>query len=150
MTRDTIYGDWGCSVFDTISKEKIGSFCADAGLVSVFHLTDVLKYNPEYNDHIEAPHCVALIENFKGTVQFVVKSTLSKAGLADRDLSTHKLRHTAATLMYQHGNVDVLSIKEILGHENLNTTQIYTHVMPEKLKETVSLHHPLSNTKGKK
>ena len=61
-------------------------------------------------------------------------AAVEKAGLADRALSTHKLRHTAATLMYQHGNVDVLAIKEILGHENLNTTQIYTHIVDEQLK----------------
>ncbi|MBR2875673.1 MAG: tyrosine-type recombinase/integrase, partial [Clostridia bacterium] len=81
------------------------------------------------------------------TVQFIVKSTLEKAGLADRDLSTHKLRHTAATLMYQHGNVDVLSIKEILGHENLNTTQIYTHIVDEQLKNAAEAN-PLSNVKA--
>ena len=81
------------------------------------------------------------------TVQYVVKSTLEKAGLADRALSTHKLRHTAATLMYQHGNVDVLSIKEILGHENLNTTQIYTHIVDEQLKNAAE-SNPLSNIKA--
>ncbi len=81
------------------------------------------------------------------TVQYVVKTTLEKAGLADRDLSTHKLRHTAATLMYQHGNVDVLSIKEILGHENLNTTQIYTHIIDEQLKNAAEAN-PLSNVKA--
>ena len=48
--------------------------------------------------------------------------------------SVHKLRHTAATLMYQTGNVDVLELKEILGHENLNTTQIYTHIENTELK----------------
>jgi site-specific recombinase XerD len=72
---------------------------------------------------------------------------LEKAGLADRALSTHKLRHTAATLMYQHGNVDVLSIKEILGHENLNTTQIYTHIVDEQLKNAAE-SNPLSNIKA--
>ena len=81
------------------------------------------------------------------TVQFIVKSTLEKAGLADRALSTHKLRHTAATLMYQHGNVDVLAIKEILGHENLNTTQIYTHIVDEQLKNAAE-SNPLSNIKA--
>jgi site-specific recombinase XerD len=81
------------------------------------------------------------------TVQYVVKSTLEKAGLADRALSTHKLRHTAATLMYQHGNVDVLAIKEILGHENLNTTQIYTHIVDEQLKNAAE-SNPLSNVKA--
>lgn len=81
------------------------------------------------------------------TVQYIVKSALEKAGLGDRDLSTHKLRHTAATLMYQHGNVDVLAIKEILGHESLSTTQIYTHIMDEQLKNAAEAN-PLSNVKA--
>ena len=83
------------------------------------------------------------------TVQYIVKSTLEKAGLEGRELSTHKLRHTAATLMYQHGNVDVLAIKEILGHESLSTTQIYTHIMDEQLKNAAA-SNPLSNIKAPK
>ncbi len=83
------------------------------------------------------------------TVQYIVKSTLEKAGLQDRDLSTHKLRHTAATLMYQHGNVDLLSIKEMLGHESLSTTQIYTHIMDEQLQKAAAAN-PLSTVKAPK
>lgn len=83
------------------------------------------------------------------TVQFIVKSTLEKAGLSDRELSTHKLRHTAATLMYQYGDVDVLAIKEILGHESLSTTQIYTHVVNEQLQKAAAAN-PLSNVKAPK
>ncbi len=83
------------------------------------------------------------------TVQHIVKHTLSKAGLAERDLSTHKLRHTAATLMYQYGDVDVLAIKEILGHESLSTTQIYTHVLDEQLKNAAAAN-PLSGIKAPK
>lgn len=81
------------------------------------------------------------------TVQYIVKNALEKAGLGDRHLSTHKLRHTAATLMYQHGNVDVLAIKEILGHESLSTTQIYTHIMDEQLKNAAA-SNPLSGVKA--
>ena len=83
------------------------------------------------------------------TVQYIVKSTLEKAGLGDRNLSTHKLRHTAATLMYQYGDVDVLAIKEILGHESLSTTQIYTHIMDEQLKQAAA-SNPLSSVKAPK
>lgn len=83
------------------------------------------------------------------TVQYIVKNTLEKAGLKDRDLSTHKLRHTAATLMYQHGNVDVLAIKEMLGHESLSTTQIYTHIMDEQLQKAAEAN-PLSSVKAPK
>lgn len=81
------------------------------------------------------------------TVQYIVKTTLEKAGLGDRDLSTHKLRHTAATLMYQYGDVDVLAIKEILGHESLSTTQIYTHILDEQLKNAAA-SNPLSAIKA--
>lgn len=82
------------------------------------------------------------------TVQHLVYSYLNKAGLGDRGLSVHKLRHTAATLMYQHGNVDVLLLKEILGHENLGTTEIYTHISDEAARRAVE-SNPLSNEKSK-
>lgn len=78
------------------------------------------------------------------TVQHLVDVYLDKAGLGGMGFSVHKLRHTAATLMYQTGEVDVLELKEILGHENLNTTQIYTHLQDEKLKKAVS-SNPLSD-----
>ena len=63
--------------------------------------------------------------------------------------STHKLRHTAATLMYQHGNVDIRVLKDILGHANLGTTQIYTHVSDRQIKKAVD-SNPLSTVKSKK
>ena len=71
------------------------------------------------------------------TVQHIVYSNLDKAGLGDRGLSVHKLRHTAATLMYQHGDVDLLLLKEILGHENLGTTEIYTHISSDATKKAI-------------
>lgn len=74
------------------------------------------------------------------SVQSIVENALDKSGLANLGYSTHKLRHTAATLMYQHGDVDVLLLKEILGHENLSTTQIYTHVADEQLREAINLN----------
>ncbi len=80
------------------------------------------------------------------TVQHMVYAYLEKCGLGNRGLSVHKLRHTAATLMYQHGNVDVLVLKEILGHENLGTTEIYTHIVDEQLKKA-SDSNPLASVK---
>jgi site-specific recombinase XerD len=65
------------------------------------------------------------------TVQWIVYKYLDRAGLGGRGFSAHKLRHTAATLMYRNGHVDVRVLKDILGHEQLNTTQIYTHVSDE-------------------
>lgn len=73
MTRDTLYGDWSCTTFNTDTGEPIGEFCADAGLVSVFDLSEVLAYNPDFDYHIQRKWTTTLIENFKGTVQFVVK-----------------------------------------------------------------------------
>ena len=82
------------------------------------------------------------------TVQHIVKTYLEKAGLGDRGLSTHKLRHTAATLMYQHGNVDIRVLKDILGHANLGTTQIYTHISDKQVKKAID-SNPLANIKQK-
>lgn len=82
------------------------------------------------------------------TVQHIVYSNLDKAGLGDRGLSVHKLRHTAATLMYQHGKVDLLLLKEILGHENLGTTEIYTHITNDAAKKAIE-SNPLSKEKPK-
>ncbi len=83
------------------------------------------------------------------TVQHIVKTYLQKSGLGNMGYSTHKLRHTAATLMYQHGNVDIRVLKDILGHANLGTTQIYTHVSDTQIKQAVDAN-PLANIKDKK
>lgn len=80
------------------------------------------------------------------TVEMMVNKYIDMAGLGGRGLSVHKLRHTAATLMYQHGNVDVLVLKEILGHENLGTTEIYTHIQSDASKNAVD-SNPLANNK---
>ena len=82
------------------------------------------------------------------TVQWMVYKYLEIAGLGDRHLSVHKLRHTAATLMYQQGGVDVRVLKDILGHEQLNTTQIYTHVSSSDMEEAMA-HNPLSKVTRK-
>ncbi len=70
-------------------------------------------------------------------IHYVVKGYLKQIPGAE-ELSTHKLRHTAATLMYQQGGVDVLVLKEILGHKNLGTTQIYTHLSNEQLEKAAA------------
>ena len=80
------------------------------------------------------------------TVQWVVNKYLTAAGLGYKQLSVHKLRHTAATLMYQSGAADVLALKEILGHEQLSTTQIYTHIGNDALQKAAE-NHPLANKK---
>ena len=83
------------------------------------------------------------------TVQWMVQKYLKMTGLGSKGLSVHKLRHTAATLMYQSGKVDIRVLKDILGHEQLNTTQIYTHVVDRNLEEAVE-NNPLSDVILKK
>ncbi len=82
------------------------------------------------------------------TVQWLVYKYLERAGLDYKHYSTHKLRHTAATLMYQTGKVDVRVLKEILGHEQLNTTQIYTHVSNQGMQDAID-NNPLANIKSR-
>ncbi len=82
------------------------------------------------------------------TVQALVYKYLEKIGLDSQGYSCHKLRHTAATLMYQHGNVDIRVLKEILGHENLGTTEIYTHLNTQQM-ENAANSTPLSKIKPK-
>lgn len=81
-------------------------------------------------------------------VQVTVQKYLKLAGLESKHYSVHKLRHTAATLMYQSGQVDIRVLKDILGHEQLNTTQIYTHVSNRSMEEAMRFN-PLSGEKPK-
>lgn len=80
----------------------------------------------------------------KRTVELLVKKHITNAGFTNAKYTPHKLRHTAATLMYKHGNVDIRSLQNILGHESISTTQIYTHVDEEQLRDAVNAN-PLSN-----
>ena len=82
------------------------------------------------------------------TVQWIVYKYLNLAGLGSKGLSVHKLRHTAATLMFQSGKVDIRVLKDILGHEQLNTTQIYAHVLDRNLEVAVD-NNPLASIKFK-
>lgn len=81
-------------------------------------------------------------------VQQIVDNALRDSNLDNQGYSTHKLRHTAATLMYQHGNVDTLILKEILGHKSISTTEIYTHISNESVKEAMDAS-PLANIRSK-
>ena len=75
--------------------------------------------------------------NSNRMVQYIVERELMKAGLDTSKYSTHKLRHTAATLMYQYGHVDIRALQELLGHESIATTEIYTHVSNEQVRNAV-------------
>lgn len=79
----------------------------------------------------------------KRRVQQIVEENLKRAGLSNLGISTHKLRHTAATLMYQYGNVDPLVLRDVLGHKSIATTEIYTHLSDKNLREAANAN-PLS------
>jgi integrase/recombinase XerD len=80
----------------------------------------------------------------KETVQHIVKKYIKASGLDPERYSTHKLRHTAATLMYKYGHVDIRALQELLGHESIATTEIYTHLDKQQLKDAVD-SNPLAD-----
>ena len=80
-------------------------------------------------------------------VEQLVTGAMKAAGL--KGFSTHKLRHTAATLMYQTGNVDILTLKQLLGHSNVGTTQIYTHLQEFQVRAAIE-QNPLGVVSKKK
>jgi len=130
------------------NKERI-IYLNDACVSAV---NDYLKVRP--TDGLTADRNALFISAHKKRmsprmVQTLVYKYLEKIGLDAQGYSCHKLRHTAATLMYQHGNVDVLVLQDILGHANLGTTQIYTH-LNTKQKEDAAKANPLAKIKKNK
>lgn len=85
----------------------------------------------------------------KRRVQQIVENTIKNAELDGKGFTTHKLRHTAATLMYQYGGADILTLKELLGHSSISTTEIYTHLDSEQVRSAVE-ENPLANVDFKK
>jgi site-specific recombinase XerD len=81
-------------------------------------------------------------------VEQIVENALAACKLDGRELSVHKLRHTAATLMYNHGGADANVLKEILGHKSVSTTEIYTHISPDQIFAAMD-NNPLANIKHK-
>ncbi|HCC02724.1 MAG TPA: recombinase XerC, partial [Ruminococcaceae bacterium] len=99
-------------------------------------------------DHLKDRYALFISKQHKRispkTVQHLVKKYLADIDLDGTGYSVHKLRHTAATLMYQQGNVDIRVLKEILGHENLGTTEIYTHLSNSQMEKAADAN-PLSH-----
>lgn len=114
----------------------LNNACRDA-------LDEYLKFRPDVDDE-------ALFLSMRNnrmnnrSIQHMVEKHIKNSGLDTSKYTVHKLRHTAATLMYQYGSADIRSLQEILGHESVSTTQIYTHVNNRALKETIE-NNPLSN-----
>lgn len=108
----------------------------------VYAIKNYLKNRPKVDNN-------ALFLSMRGnrmsnrSIQHMIEKYIIKSGLDPKKYSVHKLRHTAATLMYQYGNADIRSLQEILGHDSVNTTEIYTHVNKRQLKNTVE-NNPLS------
>ena len=104
------------------------------------------------NDIVKPGHKDALFISAQGTrisnrmVEILAKKYFQAAGIDYELYSPHKLRHTAATLMYRDGNVDIRTLQELLGHTSLSTTQIYTHIANDDLKEAAN-KNPLSGLK---
>ena len=131
------------------NKERtiyLNQACVDA-MEAYLRVRPVEGVPPEYKNAFFISRNKRRISN--KTVQHIVYIFLEKAGFGNRGFSTHKLRHTAATLMYQKGNVDIRALKEVLGHSSLNTTQIYTHVSDESVRNAFN-SNPLAKVKTKK
>lgn len=73
----------------------------------------------------------------KREIQYIVQKNILSSGLDTHKYTTHKLRHTAATLMFKHSRVDIRTLQEILGHKNIATTTIYTHVDDDQLRDAI-------------
>lgn len=142
LNMNDIFDDGKMTVTGKGNKQRI-VYLNEACIAA---LKDYLKVRP--NEGVIDKNALFISRNkkriSKRTVQHIVTTYLDKSGLSNQGFSTHKLRHTAATLMYQYGDVDVMLLKEILGHENLSTTQIYTHVSSNQIKNALS-SNPLNN-----
>ena len=129
------------------NKERIiylNSSCINA-------INDYMRVRPV--DEVKDKNALFISRNHRRmsvkTIQAMVYKYLEKIGLSAQGSSCHKLRHTAATLMYQHGGVDVRVLKDVLGHENLGTTEIYTHLSSEQMKNAAE-SNPLAKINKKK
>ena len=111
-------------------------------------LEDYIRVRPRTGLKSDAEKALFLSERkqriSRRMVQEIIYSELKQAGLDTTKFSVHKLRHTAATLMYQYGQVDIRALQELLGHESISTTEIYTHVSNNQVRDAVE-RNPLAN-----
>ena len=142
--KDIDFSDCKLNVIGKGNKERtiyLNKACMAA-------ISDYLKVRPKEGIKYDSKDALFLSERRERisnrTVQYTVEKELRKAGLDTTKYSTHKLRHTAATLMYQYGNVDIRALQELLGHESISTTEIYTHVANSQVRNAVE-SNPLAN-----
>lgn len=111
-------------------------------------IKEYLKIRPHDGVQFSSRNALFLSEQRKRisnrTVQHIVKQEFRAAGIDENKYSVHKLRHTAATLMYKYGQVDIRALQEVLGHESIATTQIYTHVDDEQVRNAIE-SNPLAD-----
>ena len=136
--KDINFSENKLNVIGKGNKERtiyLNKSCMDA-------INDYLKVRPHEGVKYESKDALFLSKRKERIsnrmVQEIVKRELAKAGLDLNKYSTHKLRHTAATLMYQYGDVDIRALQVLLGHESISTTEIYTHVNDEQVKDAVN------------
>ena len=109
---------------------------------SVYAIEEYLKLRPQIKD--DALFLSMRQQRMSNrSIQHMIEKHMKNSGLDTNIYSVHKLRHTAATLLYEYGNADIRALQEILGHESVNTTEIYTHVNKKALKKMVD-SNPLS------
>ncbi|NMW85894.1 tyrosine recombinase XerC [Peptoniphilus sp. AGMB00490] len=113
----------------------------------VYAINEYLKIRPQIKD--DALFLSMRQQRMSNrSIQHMIEKHMKNSGLDTNKYSVHKLRHTAATLLYEYGNADIKSLQEILGHESVSTTEIYTHVNKKALKKMVD-SNPLSKVKEK-
>ena len=144
--KDINFNDQKLNVIGKGNKERtiyLNSACMNA-------VNKYLAVRPHDNVKYDSKDALFLSERQERisnrTVQYIVKQELKRAGLDTNKYSVHKLRHTAATLMYKYGNVDIRALQELLGHESISTTEIYTHVDNSQIRNAVE-SNPLANIK---
>lgn len=144
--KDINFNDQKLNVIGKGNKERtiyLNSACMNA-------INKYLAVRPHDNVKYDSKDALFLSERRERisnrTVQYIVKQELKRAGLDTNKYSVHKLRHTAATLMYKYGNVDIRALQELLGHESISTTEIYTHVDNSQIRNAVE-SNPLANIK---
>lgn len=142
--KDINFNDCKLNVIGKGNKERtiyLNNACMNA-------INAYLRVRPTNKVKYDSKNALFLSERYERisnrTVQYIVKKELMLAGLDINKYSVHKLRHTAATLMYQYGNVDIRALQELLGHESISTTEIYTHVANSQVRNAVE-SNPLAN-----
>ena len=144
--KDIMFNDCKMTVIGKGNKERtiyLNKACMNA-------INNYLEVRPKEGIDYKSKDALFLSERkeriSRRTVQHIVEKELTHAGLDTSKYSTHKLRHTAATLMYQYGEVDIRALQELLGHASISTTEIYTHVVDDQVRNAVE-RNPLANRK---